>query len=140
MSNIENVLILQGGGSLGAFGCGVYKTLASSNIKIDIIAGTSIGGLNASIIAGSKEEHPEKALEQFWLELAEGSTSKSNVKFNLPFVESLLSSRYLIPSAAATKTDAPSPTPHSAITHMSEIKSLISFYNSAIYGNEKVFI
>src|ERR671926_1349849 len=87
---IENVLILQGGGSLGAFGCGVYKTLASSNIKIDIIAGTSIGGLNASIIAGSKEEHPEKALEQFWLELAEGSTSKSNVKFNLPFVESLL--------------------------------------------------
>ena len=41
---IENVLILQGGGSLGAFGCGVLKALASSNIKIDIIAGTSIGG------------------------------------------------------------------------------------------------
>ena len=52
---IENVLILQGGGSLGAFGCGVLKALASSNIKIDIIAGTSIGGLNASIIAGSRE-------------------------------------------------------------------------------------
>ena len=45
--NIENVLILQGGGSLGAFGYGVFKALASSNIKIDIIAGTSIGGLNA---------------------------------------------------------------------------------------------
>lgn len=67
---IENVLILQGGGSLGAFGCGVYKALAKSNIKIDIISGTSIGGLNASIIAGSKEDHPEKALEQYWLELA----------------------------------------------------------------------
>ena len=53
---IENVLILQGGGSLGAFGCGVYKALANSNIKIDIIAGTSIGGVNASIIAGSKEK------------------------------------------------------------------------------------
>jgi len=49
MSNtIENVLILQGGGSLGAFGCGVYKALAKSNIKLDIVAGTSIGGLNAS--------------------------------------------------------------------------------------------
>lgn len=139
-NNIENVLILQGGGSLGAFGCGVFKALASSSIKIDIIAGTSIGGLNATIIAGSKEEHPEKALEQFWLELAEGSTSKSNVKFNLPFEESLLSSRYLVPSAAATMTAATSPTTHSAITHISEIKSLISFYNSAIYGNEKVFI
>ena len=91
---IENVLILQGGGSLGAFGCGVFKALANSNIKIDIIAGTSIGGLNASIIAGSRkeEDHPEKALEQFWLELAEGSTSKNNVNFNLPFVGSSLES------------------------------------------------
>jgi predicted acylesterase/phospholipase RssA len=88
---IENILILQGGGSLGAFGYEVFKALANSNIKIDIIAGTSIGGLNASIIAGNKEEeHPEKALEQFWLELAEGSTSKSNANFNFPFVESLL--------------------------------------------------
>ena len=32
----ENVLRLQGGGSLGAFGCGVYKALANINIKIDI--------------------------------------------------------------------------------------------------------
>lgn len=75
--NIENVLILQSGGSLGAFGCGVFKALANSNIKLDTIAGTSIGGLNASLIAGSKEEdHPEKALEQFWLELGEGSIKR----------------------------------------------------------------
>src|SRR5215217_3103784 len=71
---IENVLILQGGGSLGAFSCGVFKALVNNNIKIDIISGTSIGGVNAAIIAGSKEEyHPEKALEQFWLELGENS-------------------------------------------------------------------
>jgi predicted acylesterase/phospholipase RssA len=42
----------RGGGSLGAFGCGVFKALANNNIKIDIVAGTSIGGLNATIIAG----------------------------------------------------------------------------------------
>ncbi len=53
---IENVLILQGGGTLGAFGCGVYKALAKNNIKIDIIAGTSVGRLNAAIIAGNREE------------------------------------------------------------------------------------
>jgi NTE family protein len=71
-NTIENVLILQGGDSLGAFGCGVFKVLANSNIKMDIIAGTSIGGLNASIIAGSnKKDHPEQELEQYWLELAE---------------------------------------------------------------------
>src|SRR5919202_175771 len=125
MSNtIENVLILQGGGSLGAFGFGVFKALANSNIKIDVIAGTSIGGLNASIIAGSKEEqdHPEKALEQFWLELAEGSISKSNLNFNFPFVESLLASGYLMPSTTTNTTPATSLTTHKAITHISEVK------------------
>jgi hypothetical protein len=35
------------------------------------------------IIAGSKEDHPERALEQFWLELAEGS----NANLNSPFLE-----------------------------------------------------
>ncbi len=69
---IENVLILQGGGSLGAFGCGVFKALSQKDVKIDIVAGTSIGGVNAAIIAGSKnEKQPEQLLEQFWLELAD---------------------------------------------------------------------
>ena len=35
---IENVLILQGGGSLGAFGCGVFKALSQKDVKIDIVA------------------------------------------------------------------------------------------------------
>ena len=69
---IENVLILQGGGSLGAFACGVFKALAKRSIRVDIVAGTSIGGVNAAIIAGSKDaKHPEHLLEQFWLELSE---------------------------------------------------------------------
>jgi NTE family protein len=105
---IENVLILQGGGSLGAFGCGAFKALAKSNIKIDIIAGTSIGGLNASIIAGSKEkDHPEEALEQFWLELAEGSTSKKNNGMfagSSLYDKSLMSTSATNYSAAATGT------------------------------------
>ena len=33
----ETVLVLQGGGSLGAYECGVYRTLAKHNIKFDII-------------------------------------------------------------------------------------------------------
>ena len=48
---IETVLVLQGGGSLGAYECGVYKTLVKHNIKFDIVSGTSIGALNAAIIA-----------------------------------------------------------------------------------------
>jgi NTE family protein len=57
---------------LGAFGCGVFKALTKRNININIVAGTSIGGVNAAIIAGSKnEEHPEQLLEEFWLELSD---------------------------------------------------------------------
>lgn len=135
---VENVLILQGGGSLGAFGCGVFKALANNNIKIDIIAGTSIGGLNASIIAGSKEDHPEKALEQYWFELAEGSAN-----LNSPFIE------WLTGYAISTLTPTPPPllplileppTDHSPITHISQVKSVMSFYSSAIYGNKKIFV
>jgi NTE family protein len=70
---IENVLVLQGGGSLGAFACGVFKALVKKNIRIDIVAGTSIGAVNAAIIVGSKSDHPEEDLEEFWIELAESS-------------------------------------------------------------------
>jgi NTE family protein len=70
---VENVLVMQGGGSLGAFACGVFKALVKRNVRIDIVAGTSIGAVNAAIIVGSKSEHPERDLENFWLELAESS-------------------------------------------------------------------
>lgn len=70
---VENVLILQGGGSLGAFACGVFKGFAKKNMKLDIIAGTSIGGINGAIAAGSNSDRPEVDLENFWLDLAESS-------------------------------------------------------------------
>jgi NTE family protein len=69
----ENVLVLQGGGSLGAFACGVYKALVKKKIRIDIVAGTSIGAINAAIIVGNKSGHPENDLEEFWLEIAESN-------------------------------------------------------------------
>jgi NTE family protein len=132
---IENVLILQGGGSLGAFGCGVFKALANSKIKIDIIAGTSIGGLNASIIAGSKgEDHPEKALEQYWLELGECSSAN----LNSPFMEGL--ARNPTPTLTQLPLPTTATTDHSAMTHISQVKSVMSFYTSAIYGDDKIFV
>ncbi len=73
---IENVLVMQGGGSLGAFACGVFKALVKHQVQIDIVAGTSIGAVNAAIIVGSKSGHPEKDLEDFWLEIGE-----SNLEF-----------------------------------------------------------
>src|SRR5918996_1077817 len=70
-ANIENVLVLQGGGSLGAYECGVYKALHEHGIKFDIVAGTSIGAVNAAIIAGSKSRNSIQDLENFWLEIVD---------------------------------------------------------------------
>jgi NTE family protein len=74
LNSAETVLVLQGGGSLGAYECGVYKALAKHNIKFDIIAGTSIGGVNASLIASNQNNTADEAayiMEHFWLSLAE---------------------------------------------------------------------
>jgi NTE family protein len=73
----ETVLVMQGGGSLGAYECGVYKGLTRLGIKFDIVAGTSIGALNAGIIAGSKSGEPANDLENFWLDIAETLTPSS---------------------------------------------------------------
>ena len=77
----ETVLILQGGGSLGAYECGVYKSLHKHKIKFDIVAGTSIGAINATIIACAKND-PIKDLESFWLDLAD-SVTPPNLPYNV---------------------------------------------------------
>ena len=43
-------LLCKEGGFLGFFCCGVFKALVKQKIRIDIVAGTSIGAVNAAII------------------------------------------------------------------------------------------
>jgi NTE family protein len=150
-NRLENVLILQGGGSLGAFGCGVFKSLANNNIKIDIVAGTSIGGINAAIIAGSKDEkHPEQMLEQFWLELSESFVDLDKITLppsssSLPkFVEEMLVSSgynyyYNLPTYSSDEQRNHSSKTMSANEHAIKMRQLKSFYSSAIFGNDKMF-
>src|SRR5439155_1540229 len=137
-SSLENVLILQGGGSLGAFGCGVFKALANNNVKLDIIAGTSIGGVNAAIIAGSKDDkHPENVLEQFWLELAEGSKALDSFSSSLqPYSPSFIQ---WLATADKTSFFALQRNPKVQSDQDIRIKSMLSAYGSAIYGNDKFF-
>jgi NTE family protein len=144
-NRLENVLILQGGGSLGAFGCGVFKALANNNIKLDIVAGTSIGGINAAIIAGSKnEKHPEQALEQFWLELSESFVDLDRATFpSLPkFVEEMLIASgyyYNLPTHSLNQQKNYSFSTMNANEEAIKIKQIRSFYSSAIFGNDKMF-
>ena len=59
-------LLLQGGGSLGAYQGGVYQALAEADLHPDWVAGISIGAINAAIIAGNPPEKRVERLRAFW--------------------------------------------------------------------------
>lgn len=105
--DFETVLVLQGGGSLGAYECGVYKTLQKHKIKFDVVAGTSIGGINAAIITASKDGDPAKNLEDFWHTLAESTTPSFLPEESRAFLSSMQSSIYGNPRAFAPVWFAP---------------------------------
>lgn len=48
---MKTALVLAGGGSRGAYEVGVWQALNELGIKIDIVTGTSIGSMNAALIA-----------------------------------------------------------------------------------------
>jgi NTE family protein len=63
---LQVVLVFQGGGALGAYQAGVYQALHEADIEPDWIIGTSIGAINASLIAGNPPENRLARLEEFW--------------------------------------------------------------------------
>jgi NTE family protein len=60
------ILLLQGGGALGAYQAGVYEALAEADLYPDWTAGISIGAINAAIIAGNPPERRVDQLRAFW--------------------------------------------------------------------------
>jgi NTE family protein len=62
----QTVLVFQGGGALGAYQAGVYQALHEARIEPDWIIGTSIGAINASLIAGNEPENRLERLQEFW--------------------------------------------------------------------------
>ena len=65
-NNGQVVLVLQGGGALGAYQGGVYQALHEGGVEPDWLIGTSIGAINASLIAGNKVEDRLPRLQEFW--------------------------------------------------------------------------
>jgi NTE family protein len=60
------VLVLQGGGALGAYQAGVYEALHEAGIEPDWVIGTSIGAINAALIVGNRPEDRLERLRAFW--------------------------------------------------------------------------
>ena len=60
------VLVLQGGGALGAYQAGAFEALAAAGEAPDWLAGISIGAINAALIAGNRPEDRVPRLRTFW--------------------------------------------------------------------------
>lgn len=73
-------LVLQGGGALGSFQGGVYEALLDQNIRLDWVAGISIGAINAALIAGNPRNQALDKMRTFWHDISEGG-------FNFPAAE-----------------------------------------------------
>jgi NTE family protein len=70
MKDRQIVLVLQGGGALGAYHAGVYHALHEHGVEPDWIVGTSIGAINGSLIAGSPTSERLDRLKEFWTRMA----------------------------------------------------------------------
>jgi len=60
------VLVFQGGGALGAYQAGVYQALQEAGVEPDWVIGTSIGAINAALIAGNAPDQRLERLREFW--------------------------------------------------------------------------
>ncbi len=79
------VLVLQGGGALGAYQAGVYQAIHEAAIDVQWICGTSIGGINGALIAGNPPERRVERLREFW----EAVTESPLVIPNFPWLSDL---------------------------------------------------
>jgi len=62
----RRILVLQGGGALGAYQAGVCEGLATAGFAPDWIAGVSIGAINTALMAGNPPERRIERLREFW--------------------------------------------------------------------------
>jgi NTE family protein len=97
VKRVQKAIIFQGGASLGAYEAGVFSALVeklprlNSRPLFDIVAGTSIGSMNASIIVshivkekGNWDQHLVEKLERFWR--YQTSPTISDGIFNNPYL------------------------------------------------------
>src|SRR5437660_12516004 len=68
----STVLVLQGGGALGAYQAGVYEGMHEAGLAPSWVTGVSIGAINAALIAGNRPEDRIPRLQQFWERVSSG--------------------------------------------------------------------
>ena len=99
------VLVLQGGGALGAYQVGVYQALHEAGIEPDWVIGTSIGAINASLIAGNGVADRLSRLGEFWSRVQQGPFHQAIAP--LPLLGGLAANWLTVAGAAATRSSTP---------------------------------
>ena len=61
-----NAFIMSGGGTLGSIQVGMLQALLEADIRPDVLAGTSIGAVNAAFLAADPSLERVEALRELW--------------------------------------------------------------------------
>ncbi len=77
------VLVLQGGGALGAYQAGVFEGMAEAGLAPNWVAGVSIGAINGALIVGNAAGHRTERLREFW------DLVSSGIPASAPFLDPL---------------------------------------------------
>jgi len=131
------VLVLQGGGALGAYQAGVYQAIYEASIDVQWICGTSIGAINGALIAGNPPERRVERLREFWEAVTKPPIKVPNVPWfaELPWGNG--HARYWtnrMSSFATMFHGAPdffSPRPFPPLNSEAESPDLVSYYDTA---------
>ena len=76
----KTALVLSGGGARGAYEAGVWQALTELGVKIDIITGTSVGAINAAMVAqGELELACRKRWRPIWFSMSLKEASLLNM-------------------------------------------------------------
>jgi NTE family protein len=129
-------LVLQGGGALGAYQAGVFEAIHEANIEVTWLCGTSIGAINAALIAGNRPERRVERLREFWEEVTRPPVRIPNIPWftDLPW-NGNGQTRYWTNKISAFATmihGAPgffSPRPFPPLNSAAESPDLVSYYD-----------
>lgn len=65
----QTAFVLGGGANLGAHEVGMLRALSDAGIRPDLVLGTSVGALNAAVVAAVPGAEAAERLEEVWLRL-----------------------------------------------------------------------
>ena len=76
------ILVLQGGGALGAYQAGVFEGMTEAGYTPNWVTGVSIGAINAALVAGNPPGKRVARLQEFWDVVSSGLPLDTSALFD----------------------------------------------------------